>query len=249
MKIFNYLKSEMWDGFSVLEKLFMWGMVLLQILVYIATPDTPIGIICGIAGCICVVLTAKGRLSSYLFNFIQMITYMVICWDAALYLEFGEQVFYFIACIFGVFFWKNNMSKNEDGSSQVETKKFKPWQWVATIGPTIFGTVSLGYFGDVVLGSTLSYLDATTVALAIIAQLLMIWRYREQWAIWIAIDVFSLIMFIILNNWSMVAMYVAWTINAFYGWYNWTKLNKKTEWRGTRTNCDLFDDALGVEHV
>ena len=65
-----------------------------------------------------------------------------------------------------------------------------------------------------------------TVALAVIAQLLMVWRYREQWAIWILIDVSSLVMFIILGQWSMVAMYVAWTINAFYGWANWTKLNK-----------------------
>ena len=37
-KTFNYLKREMWDGFSSKEKLFMWGMVLLQILVYIVAP-------------------------------------------------------------------------------------------------------------------------------------------------------------------------------------------------------------------
>ena len=96
---------------------------------------------------------------------------------------------------------------------------------LAVISATILSTVVLGTFGDVILGSNLPYLDAATVALAVIAQLLMVWRYREQWAIWIAIDVFSLIMFIILGEWSMVAMYVAWTINAFYGWYNWTKLN------------------------
>lgn len=223
----KWLKNEFWTGYNWFERFFLLSMVILQVIVYCFVPDTPIGIICGIAGCICVVLTAKGKISSYIFNFIQMITYMIICWDAALYLEFGEQVFYFIACIFGVILWKKNMNKNEDGTEQVSTKKFKPWQWVATISATLLGTAVLGWFGDVVLNSTLSYLDAATVALAVIAQLLMIWRYREQWAIWIAIDVFSLIMFIILGQWSMVAMYIAWTINAFYGWYNWSKLNKQ----------------------
>ena len=223
----KWLKNEFWTGYNWFERFFLLSMVILQVIVYCFVPDTPIGIICGIAGCICVVLTAKGKISSYIFNFIQMITYMIICWDAALYLEFGEQVFYFIACIFGVILWKKNMNKNEDGTEQVSAKKFKPWQWVATISATLLGTVTLGWFGDVVLNSTLSYLDAATVALAVIAQLLMIWRYREQWAIWIAIDVFSLIMFIILGQWSMVAMYIAWTINAFYGWYNWSKLNKQ----------------------
>ena len=223
----KWLKNEFWNGYNLFEKLFLLSMVLLQVVVYCFVPDTPIGIICGIAGCICVVLTAKGKISSYIFNFIQMITYMIICWDLALYLEFGEQVFYFIACIFGVILWKKNMKKNEDGTEQVRAKKFKLWQWLVTIGVTIVATFVLGWFGDNILGSTLSYLDAATVALAVIAQLLMVWRYREQWAIWIAIDVFSLIMFIVLGNWSMVAMYIAWSINAFYGWYNWTKLQKE----------------------
>ena len=222
----KWLKNEFWNGYTLFEKIFLASMVLLQVIVYCFVPDTLIGMICGIAGCICVVLTAKGKISSYIFNFIQMITYMIICWDLALYLEFGEQVFYFIACIFGVILWKKNMKKNDDGTEQVKAKKFKLWQWLAVISVTILSTVVLGTFGDVILGSNLPYLDAATVALAVIAQLLMVWRYREQWAIWIAIDVFSLVMFIILGEWSMVAMYVAWTINAFYGWYNWTKLQK-----------------------
>jgi nicotinamide mononucleotide transporter len=222
----RWIKNEFWNGYSWFERAFMFLMVALQVIVYCFVPDSPIGMVCGIAGVICVVLTAKGKISSYLFNFIQMITYMIICWNARLFLEFGEQVFYFVVCIFGVFLWKKNMKKNDDGTEQVIAKKFKPWHWVVTVVVTIVSTIILGYFGDNILGSTLSYLDAFTVALAVIAQLLMVWRYREQWAIWIVIDVSSLIMFVILGQWSMVAMYVAWTINAIYGWINWSKLNK-----------------------
>ena len=225
----KWIKNEFWTGYNWFERIFLWLMVALQIIVYCFVPDTPIGMVCGIAGVICVVLTAKGKISSYIFNFIQMITYMIICWNAALYLEFGEQIFYFIACIFGVVLWKKNMKKNEDGSEQVVAKKFKPWHWIITIIITIVSTLILGYFGDNILGSTLSYLDALTVALAVIAQLLMVWRYREQWIIWIVINVSSLIMFIILGQWSMVAMYIAWTINALYGWYNWNKLSNVKE--------------------
>ena len=223
----EWIKNEFWNGYSLFEKLFMCLMVLLQIIVYCFAPDSPIGMVCGIAGVICVVLTAKGKISSYLFNFIQMITYMIICWNAKLFLEFGEQVFYFVACVFGVFLWKKNMKKNDDGTEQVIAKKFKPWHWVATIVVTAVTTIFLGTFGNTILGSTLPYLDAFTVALAVIAQLLMVWRYREQWAVWIVIDVSSLVMFVILQQWSMVVMYIAWTINAFYGWYNWSKLVKE----------------------
>jgi nicotinamide mononucleotide transporter len=223
----NVLKNEFWNGYNWFERIFMLVMVLLQVVMYCIAPDTLIGMVCGVAGVICVVLTAKGKISSYLFNFIQMITYMIICWEAKLYLEFGEQFFYFIACIFGVFLWKKNMRKNEDGTEHVIAKRFKPWQWITTTAITIVTTLLLGTFGELILGSTLPYLDAFTVTLAIIAQLLMVWRYREQWVIWIIIDAASLVMFIMLKQWSMVVMYIAWTINAFYGWYNWTKNSRE----------------------
>ena len=222
----KWIKNEFWNGYNWFERIFMLAMVLLQVIVYCFVPDSPIGMVCGIAGVICVVLTAKGKISSYLFNFIQMITYMIICLNARLFLEFGEQIFYFVACIFGVFLWKKNMHKNEDGTEQVIAKKFKPWHWIVTIIITVVTTVLLGTFGETILGSTLPYLDAFTVSLAVIAQLLMVWRYREQWAVWIVIDVSSLVMFVMLQNWSMVVMYIAWTINALYGWYNWSKLEK-----------------------
>lgn len=225
----KWIKNEFWNGYNLFERVFMLAMVLLQVVMYCIVPDTLIGMVCGIAGVICVVLTAKGKISSYLFNFIQMITYMIICWDAKLYLEFGEQIFYFVACIFGVFLWKKNMKKNDDGTEQVIAKKFKPWHWVVTVVVTVVSTFLLGTFGEVILGSTLPYIDAFTVALAVIAQLLMVWRYREQWAVWIVIDVASLVMFVMLGQWSMVVMYIAWTINAFYGWYNWTKLQKENK--------------------
>ena len=118
------------------------------------------------------------------------------------------------------------MKKNDDGTTQVIAKKFKPWHWVVTIAVTVVTTILLGTFGNTILGSTLPYLDAFTVALAIIAQLLMVWRYREQWAMWIMINTASLVMFVALGQWSMVAMYIAWTINCIYGWYNWSKLER-----------------------
>lgn len=224
----KWIKNEFWNGYNWFERSFMLAMVLLQIMVYCFVPDSLIGMVCGIAGVICVVLTAKGKISSYVFNFIQMLTYMYICWNSKIYLEFGEQVFYFIVCIFGVFAWKKNMVKDDSGNEYVSAKKFKPIHWIATVLVTVISTLAFGFFGNNILGSTLPYLDALTISLSVIAQLLMVWRYREQWAIWILIDGASLAMFLMLGNWSMVAMYIAWTINALYGWYNWTKLSKRT---------------------
>ena len=55
------------------------------------------------------------------------------------------------------------------------------------------------------------------------SMILMMLGYRDQWIGWAIEDITSLVMFIILGNWVMVAQYVFWTINCIYGWYKWSK--------------------------
>ena len=224
-KTFNYLKREMWDGFSLNEKLFMWGMVLLQILVYIVAPDSWYGVVAGIAGCISVVLTAKGRWMMYPIGFIQNFTYTVLAFQNMFYGEVIEQVFYIVTMIWGMFAWARNMHTNEDGTQDVNTRKFGLAEWLFTIVGVVIGTWLFGRV-LVAMGAAQPYTDAATNVMALFAQILMVKRYREQWALWLLIDVFCIKMWWVAGNWSMVAMYVAWTANCIYGWMNWTKLNK-----------------------
>ena len=225
-KTFNYLKREMWDGFSLNEKFFMWGMVLLQILVYIVAPDSWYGIVAGIAGCISVVLTAKGRWMMYPIGFIQNFTYTVLAFQNKFYGEVFEQIFYIVTMIWGMVAWARNMHTNEDGTQDVNTRKFSVKDWVFTIVGVLIGT---WLFGKVLvgMGANQAYTDAATNVMALFAQILMVKRYREQWALWLLIDLFCIKMWWVAGNWSMVAMYIAWTANCIYGWMNWTKLNKK----------------------
>lgn len=224
-KTFNYLKREMWDGFSLYEKLFMWGMVLLQILVYVVAPDSWYGVVAGIAGCISVVLTAKGRWMMYPIGFIQNFTYTVLAFQNMFYGEVIEQVFYIVTMIWGMVAWARNMHTNEDGTQDVNTRKFGLAEWLFTIAGVVIGTWLFGRV-LVAMGAAQPYTDAATNVMALFAQILMVKRYREQWALWLLIDVFCIKMWWVAGNWSMVAMYVAWTANCIYGWMNWTKLNK-----------------------
>ena len=225
-KTFNYLKREMWDGFSISEKLFMWGMVLLQILVYIVAPDSWYGVVAGIAGCISVVLTAKGRWMMYPIGFIQNFTYTVLAFQNMFYGEVFEQIFYIVTMIWGMVAWARNMHTNEDGTQDVNTRKFGLGEWLFTIVGVVIGTWLFGRV-LVAMGAAQPYTDAATNVMALFAQILMVKRYREQWALWLLIDLFCIKMWWVAGNWSMVAMYIAWTANCIYGWYNWTKLNRK----------------------
>ena len=219
------LLSEFLKGYSLFDRLFLIGMLLLQIIVFILHPDSLIGIISGISGVISVVLCAKGKISFYYIGFIQTISYLFLAWDNRFYGEVIENIFYLVTMVWGIFIWQKSLTKTSDGSTQVIVKRFTVSQWILSIIGTTVATIIMGYWLNSI-SSSQPYTDAATNIFAIFAQLLMIKRYKEQWIWWLLIDVLCIKMWFVAGNWSMVAMYIAWTINCIYGWYNWSKLNK-----------------------
>lgn len=225
-QIKNWVLKNFWNGYNTFEKLFLLGMVIMQIVVFVITPDSWLNIVAGLAGVISVVMCAKGRTMFYFIGFIQTVTYLVLAWENRFYGEVLENMFYFVTMIWGIFVWKQNETSNEDGTEDVLAKKFTVAQWVLSVLGTVVATIAMGYWLSSI-GSAQAYTDAATNVMAIFAQLLMVRRYREQWIWWFVIDVFCIKMWFVAGNWSMVAMYIAWTANCIYGWYNWSKLNKK----------------------
>ena len=221
----NWILRNFWTGFTTFEKVFMVIMVATQIGVFIVCPDSPLNIISGLAGVVSVVLCAKGRTMFYFIGFIQTVTYLVLAWQNNFYGEVLENLFYFVTMIWGIFVWKKNEMTNDDGTQDVIAKKFTTTQWVMSIVGTVIASIIMGYLLTQI-GSAQAYTDAATNVMAIFAQLLMVRRYREQWIWWLVIDLFCIKMWFVAGNWSMVTMYIAWTANCIYGWYNWSKLNK-----------------------
>ena len=219
------LTKEFLRGYSLFDKCFMASMLLLQIIVYMIVPDSLIGIVCGISGVISTVLCAKGKISFYFIGFIQTITYLILAWNNKFYGEVIENIFYLVTMVWGIFIWKENLQEDETGSQEVKAKQFTLTQWVTSILGTVVATIGVGYWLTTI-GSQQAYTDACTNVLAIFAQLLMVRRYKEQWLWWLAIDILCLKMWFVAGNWSMFAMYIAWSINCIYGWYNWSKLNE-----------------------
>lgn len=222
----TWFMKTFWTGYSLFERLFLLSMLVLQIVVFCLVPDTPLNIIAGIAGVISVVLCAKGKIAFYFIGFVQTISYLFLAWQNYFYGEVIENVFYLVTMVWGIFVWKKNSVQNEDGTEDVAAKKFSAAQWVAAIIGTAIATAAMGYWLESI-GSHQAYTDAATNVLAIFAQLLMVRRYREQWIWWIVIDLLCIKLWFVAGNWSMVAMYIAWTANCVYGWVNWSKLNRK----------------------
>ena len=216
------LRQEFVYGYTTAERIYMAAMVLLQVIVFIIHPDSALNIIAGLTGVVATVLCAKGKMSFYFIGFIQTGTYLYLSYQNRFYGEVIENIFYLVTMVWGIFVWKKNMKTEEDGSTQVETLRFNAKQWIISTVLIIVSTYVFGRF-LVSIGSQQAYTDSATNVLALFGQLLLVKRYREQWLYWILLDLLCIKLWFVAGNWSMVAMYVGWTINCVYGWYNWSK--------------------------
>lgn len=77
------------------------------------------------------------------------------------------------------------------------------------------------------LGGRHPLLDSASTIISIIANMLMVLRYREQWLLWIVIDIITVVMWLKVQDYIMVTMWAVYLVNAFYGYYNWSKIAKE----------------------
>jgi nicotinamide mononucleotide transporter len=198
--------------------LFMLSGIMLQIFSFYYTGSSYISLISGVTGIISVVLCAERRISFYTFGFIQLFTYIILCLQQNLYGEIVENIFYAVTMIYGIFIWIKSKDKNDNSKVVPKTLKLGNLTIIYIIGLlAILGFwIFLGTTND-----TQPFMDSITTVPAIIAQILMILAYKEQWYFWLIIDIGSIFMWAIANDWNMVAQFIFWTINCLYGIKNW----------------------------
>lgn len=198
--------------------------LLSQLITYIITKDSTLSFISGVAGMVSVVQCSEKRYSFYFWSFLQMITYGIICYQQNLYGKIIENGFYFITMVLGLIVWWKHL----DNKQRVRTKTLG---FNSTIGVILgsFGLTIMGYVLLLNFGGAHPFFDSITTVLGIVAQILMMLRYKENWILWFIQDIICIAMWISIENWFMVVQYVFWTINCVYGFILWGRKNQYSE--------------------
>ncbi len=218
------LKDEFFSGWEKFEVIWLTLFLLAQIIAYILYPESLLGMVAGISGILCVVFVGKGKISNYFFGLIFAYSYFYLSLGNNYLGEMNTTLYVYIPAQFiGYFLWKQNMQK--DGANDVViAKSLSVMGWGITIATAIVGSALfifiLNHFGGSKVG-----LDGVTTVLVVIAQILMLLRYREQWILWIVINILSILLW--AETPAMFMMFIAYLLNSSYGFYNWTKLQAK----------------------
>lgn len=222
---------------AIFERSWLIVFTIINLALFFLTDGSILGFIASMTGMLAVVLVAKGRISNYFFGIIQVSVYGYLAYTYSLFGEAMLNILFYLPTQFiGLYLWSRNKVSKEESTTgeQVEVKRLTGKQWVGlsvlTVSSVIFYALLLKNIGGASVG-----LDSITTVLSVIAQILMLKRYAEQWIMWIVINVLSIIMWLVVllaqegNDWSMLVMWSAFLFNSIYGYINWVKMGKKQE--------------------
>ena len=213
-----------------------------------------INFISAVAGILCIFLCAKASISNFIFGLVNTVVYTIylIYWCSLgepLWGTVGlELIVYLPTGIISWIIWARHRDTAQD--ELTKAKKFNWWQdallGAGVVGLTVFvhfviskipGVSDTGWYkiGDEYgIGNILGWLDSAVFAIGISATLLQMFRFREQYVLWLIQDVvvvtqFTLPLFIETPKgfdpvyWTKKMIYL---IMAVIGLINWIKLQK-----------------------
>lgn len=228
----KWLKKEFVVGWNAFDYIFLFGLLGIQLIITPFMVDSGMSVGWNIfvlsasfIGTLATIVCAKGKISYYVWGFIQTIMFLILNIYLHLWVESAEQLYYLVTMVIGVFVWNKNTSKDTE---IIKAKKFTLVKFVLMIICLVACSIVI-YNIDVALNGAAPLLDTLSLSIAIVANLLCGLCYKEQWILWFVLDIIQTILYFVIGQPIMAVMYIAWTINCIYGWYNWNKEQKKRE--------------------
>ena len=210
-------------GENIYRRIFLLLGIFLQIIAYILSDESSlISLFSGITGIFAVVLCAERNMIYYVFAWAQLISYVYLAYQQKLYGEIYENIFYAITMIIGMYVWIKHLSDLKNNEYKVVAKQLSKCEFsIISILTCIFIFGLYKYLINT--DDTQPFMDAITTVPAFVAQILLTFRYREQWIFWSIINVGSIFMWANVHDYCMVAQYIFWSINCILGYYSWSK--------------------------
>jgi nicotinamide mononucleotide transporter len=186
--------------------------------------DNLMGIISATTGVACVVCTGKGKLSAYLFGLVNCVLYAIISYKAGYYGEVSFNVISIPLQFVGFITWSKHMNAE---THEVEKKHMSKegrllLALVIVILTIIYGSVLK------VIGGNMPFVDSFTTVSSMIAMIISVMMYSEQWYMWLVINSMSIVLWIgnLMNgtdNWATLIMWLVFWVNSVINLIKWEK--------------------------
>ena len=178
-----------------------------------------IEILAVVFGIVSVYLSTREHIWSWPTALVNVTLYFVVFLEAKLYADMGLQVVYFALSLYGWYEWLyGGEHRTELHVSRVTRTLGVRLAVIGVASAVIIGTL-LARFTD----AALPYLDSATTSTSLVAQWMMTRKILENWAVWVAVDVVYIGMFIFKELYLTAGLYAVFLVLAVMGFRQWKR--------------------------
>jgi nicotinamide mononucleotide transporter len=177
-----------------------------------------------LSGILCVGLIAIGRREGYLIGLYNSLSYSILAYGNGLYGEVYLNLLFFVPTgVLGYVMWRRHTTQDKT----VAMRRLGWPQRLIIAAICIACTVGLGVLLELNPSQNTPFVDATTNVLSVVATFLMMWRYKEQWLLYIVLNIVTIVMWVLRVMAGgeagdlMVLMWSIFLLNAIFGYWRW----------------------------
>ncbi|MDR0893127.1 MAG: nicotinamide riboside transporter PnuC [Mediterranea sp.] len=180
----------------------------------------PLEIIGTLVGLIYLWLEYRASIYLWIAGIVMPAIYIVVYYRAGLYADFGINIYYLVAAIYGWLFWMWGGSKKAAPPiTHTPPRCYLPLTIVFVAALLAIAFILIRY-----TDSTVPWLDSFTTALSIVGMWMLARKYMEQWFAWIAVDAVCCGLYIYKELYFTSILYGIYAIIAIFGYLQWRKL-------------------------
>ena len=182
-------------------------------------------------------LEYKASIYLWIAGIIMPAIYIFVYYNAGLYADFGINIYYLGAAIYGWMMWKygaflrrtilKKTAANIENPQQKPPITHMPLHYLLPL-TAVFAATFAGIAWILInfTDSNVPLLDSFTTALSIIGMWMLARKYVEQWWAWIGVDAVSAGLYVYKGLDFTAALYALYTIIAIFGYFKWKKMMK-----------------------
>ena len=171
-----------------------------------------------------VYLWLEYRASIYLWaaSIVMPAIYIFVYYDTGLYADFGINIYYLGAALYGWAVWK--YGGKADAQAELPITHIPVRSLLGALLVFAITFVAIAWLLMHHTDSNVPWCDAFTTALSIIGMWMLARKYVEQWWVWMVVDAACVGLYIYKELYFTAALYALYAIVAIFGWMNWKRI-------------------------
>lgn len=172
-------------------------------------------------------LEFKASIWLWLASVVMPIVHGYLYWERGLYADFGMEVYYVLAAIYGYATWRWHSSRSSGKAEQSSERPITRFPLRQVLPVTLIWLALWALIYWILItwtDSTVPLCDSFTTSLSMVAMWALAQKYAEQWLLWFVVDAVCTVLYIYKQIPFTAALYAFYTLIALLGYRQWLRM-------------------------